>query len=293
MKMDAYYLFYITAIEQNFSKAAKRLFVTQPNISQSIAQLEDRLQTKLFQRHSKGVSLTNEGQLLFQQLEPAFQLIQQAETNLNERRYLKQGSVAIGASDSTCKHLLLPIVQSFQRQFPEIQLKLQHGSTPQLIEKLDQGTIDLALVHMPINEQTYTIHSVFTIHSTFVVGERYQSLAREPQSIADLAHYPILSFSQKSHARHYLNELFAKQDLLVTPEVEVGAMDVLLECARIGMGVAFVTKEFVQQELDEHALYEVSLDEPLNPRQIGIVTRNQAQLSHAANRFLEKLNQSQ
>ncbi|MFS0788193.1 LysR family transcriptional regulator [Shouchella sp. 1P09AA] len=289
MKMDAYYLFYITAIERNFSKAAKRLYVTQPSVSQSIAQLEARLQTQLFQRQSKGVSLTKEGQLLFQQLEPAFQLIQQAEINLNERRHLKHGSVAIGASDSACKHLLLPTVQSFQHEFPNIQIKLQHGSTPQLIEKLHQGVIDLALVHMPIDEEAYAIHGVFTIHSTFVVGERYQSLAREPQTIETLAHYPVLSFSQQSHARHYLHELFATHGVTVTPEVEVGAMDVLLECARIGMGVAFVTKEFVQQELNEHTLYEVSLAEPLKPRQIGIVTSNQARLSHGASMFLKKL----
>ncbi|MED4128681.1 LysR family transcriptional regulator [Shouchella miscanthi] len=292
MKMDTYYIFYLTALELNFSRAAKRLFITQPSVSQSIAQLENHLQTQLFQRLSKGVSLTTEGKQLFEQIKPAFETIQLAEKTMSERAQLKQGFIAIGASDSACKHLLLPIVQSFQNKYPDVHLKLQNGSTPELLAKLQHGLIEIALVHLPIDEQRYSVEGTYSIHSAFVVGERYKHLTEKAKTLSQLAQYPIVTFSQQSQSRMYLNELFASHHLTVSPEVEVSAMDVLLACTKIGMGIAFVTKEFVQEPLNQQDIYEIPLTTQLKKRHIGIVTTKHAPLSYASQSFLSTLTNS-
>lgn len=289
MNTDLYRVFYITAIEKNFSKAAKRLFITQPSVSHSIKQLENELGIQLFTRTSKGVLLTKEGEVLFDYLKQAFDLIDNAEQKIMEMKNLQRGSVTIGGSDSTCKHYLLPYVQSFQKLYPEIEIKLQHGSTPQILDKLEAGLIDIGIIHLPANQSNASITDFLSINSTFVVGKRFQHLTGEQLSLSDIQAYPIISFSEASSSRKFLNQLFLKQNLEIKPDIEIGSVELLIECAKIGMGIAFVTKELVLKELAEKQLFEVDIDEIIEKRKIGLATKKDASLSLAADKFLNHL----
>ncbi|KMK77855.1 LysR family transcriptional regulator [Alkalihalobacillus pseudalcaliphilus] len=292
MQLDLYRVFYITALEQNLSKAAKKLYITQPSVSYAIKQLEERLETPLFIRTSKGVLLTKEGQVLFESIEPAFALIHKAEQRIAEFKHLKRGHVTIGGSDSTCKHYLLPYIQTFQDRYADIQIKLHHGSTPQIIEKLTNGLIDIGIVHLPIAENHVHVTDFLTISSTFVVGKKYKELANQTLSLEDILHYPLISFSESSSSRKFLEQLFRKQDLHVQPDIEVGSVELLKECAKIGMGIAFVTKELVQQELANEELFEVHVNVEIADRKVGLITQKNGPLSNAANKFFKHLNQN-
>ncbi|WP_339235660.1 LysR family transcriptional regulator [Oceanobacillus sp. FSL W7-1281] len=286
---DLYRVFYITAIEKNFSKAAHRLFITQPSVSHSIKQLENELGMQLFTRTSKGVLLTKEGDVLFDYLKQAFDLIHHAEQKMTEMKNLQSGSVTVGGSDSTCKHYLLPYIQTFQEFYPDIQIRLQHGSTPQILEKLENGLIDIGIVHLPVHQNNISITEFLSIHSTFVAGKKLQHLSKEKLSLSAIQEYPLISFSEASSSRKFLNQLFLKRELDVQPDIEVGSVELLIECAKIGMGIAFVTKELVLKELADKELFEVSIDEVIEKRQIGLATKKGASLSLAADTFLNHL----
>lgn len=292
MQLDLYRVFYVTALEKNFSKAAKKLFITQPSVSHAIKQLEERLEIELFVRTSRGVLLTNEGAILFGYINPAFSLIDNAERKMSELKNLKSGQVTIGGSDSTCKHFVLPHIQTFQNIFPEIQIKLQHGSTPQILDKLKYGLIDIGIVHLPIDQNQIKLTEFSNISSTFIVGKKYKDLAEKTLSLEEILNYPIISFSEKSSSRKFLNQLFQEQGLKVTPDIEVGSVELLIECAKIGMGIAFVTKELVFKELTEGELFEVRLEEKLENRKIGLITKKDIPLSIAANKFFKHLVES-
>lgn len=289
MNLDSYYVFYITALENNFSKAAKRLFITQPSVSHSIKQLETNLDIQLFHRTSKGVTITDEGKILFDYVHQAFGLIDNAEREISELKGLESGHVTIGGSDSTCKHYLLPYIQTFQKSFPNIQIKLQHGSTPQILDKLTNRSIDIGVVHLPINQSQIQMTEFLSINSTFVVGEKYKNIADKTLSLEAMLDYPIISFSETSSSRKFLDQLFQKQGLSVKPDIEVGSVELLIECAKIGMGIGFVTKELISKELDDGELYEVHLDEHLEKRKVGIITGIDIPLSVAANQFFNHL----
>ena len=289
MHMNLYYVFYITAIEQNFSKAAQRLFITQPSVSHSIKQLEERLGVQLFLRTSKGVKVTYEGRILFDYIQQAIGLIENGERKISELKTLENGQVTIGGSDSTCKHYLLPYVQTFQDIFPNIQIKLQHGSTPQIIEKLTSGIIDIGIIHMPINQSEIQLTEFLNINSTFIAGKKHKDLANKTLSLEEVLNYPIITFSETSSTRRFLNQLFQKHGLIVKPDIEVGSVELLIECAKIGMGIAFVTKELVAKELTEGELIEVQLHEKLEKRKIGLVTKKDIPLSIAADEFFKHL----
>ena len=289
MNIDLYRVFYITATEKNFSKAANRLFITQPSVSHSIKQLENELGIQLFTRTSKGVLLTKEGEVLFDYLKQAFDLINIAEQKMTEMKNLQSGTVTIGGSDSTCKHYLLPYIQTFQELYPDIQIKLQHGSTPQILDKLANGVIDIGIVHLPVNQNNVSITDFLSINSTFVAGKRFQQLSKERLSLSAMQAYPLISFSETSSSRKFLNQLFLKQKLDVKPDIEVGSVELLIECAKIGMGIAFVTKELVSKELAEKELFELQIDEVIEKRKIGLATKKGASLSLAADKFLNHL----
>lgn len=292
MHLDLYRVFYVTAMEKNFSKAAKKLYITQPSVSHSIKQLEERLGVQLFLRTSKGVTITNEGKTLFDYIQQAFGLIDNAERKISELKSLESGHVTIGGSDSTCKHYLLPYVQTFQDIFPKIQIKLQHGSTPQILDKLTNGLIDIGIIHMPINQSQIQLTEFLSINSTFIVGKKHKDLANKTLSLEEMLNYPIISFSETSSSRRFLNQLFQKQGLSVKPDIEVGSVELLIECAKIGMGIAFVTKELVSKELSEGELIEVHLNENLEKRKIGLVTKKDIPLSVAADQFFKHLTNS-
>ncbi|TQR21718.1 LysR family transcriptional regulator [Psychrobacillus vulpis] len=289
MNLDLYHVFYVTALENNFSKAATKLYITQPSVSHAIKQLEEKLGVQLFIRTSKGVAITNEGETLFEYIHKVFGLIDTAEQKISELKNLESGHVTIGGSDSTCKHYLLPYIQTFQNEFPNIQIRLQHGSTPQILDKLNNGRIDLGIVHLPINDSQIQLTEFLSISSTFVVGEKYKELANKNISLEEMLNYPIISFSETSSSRSFLNQLFLKQGLSLNPEIEVGSVELLIECAKIGMGIAFVTKELVSKELSKGELFEVYLNEKIEKRNIGLVTRKNISLSVAADKFYKHL----
>ncbi|MEI5908856.1 LysR family transcriptional regulator [Bacillus spongiae] len=289
ISVELYRVFYVTAQEKSFSKAAMKLYVTQPSVSHSIKQLEEALQLQLFIRTPKGVSMTNEGKALFHFIEQAFSLIDSGERKVTEMRELQAGSVTIGGSDSICKHVLLPSIQSFQHLYPDIRIKLQHGSTPTIIEKLTSGIIDFGFIHLPIHDQQIEVTEILSSRNIFVVGEKYKALSEEVAILKDLLQYPIISFSETSSSRRFLNDLFQKQGFIVKPDIEVGSVDLIIECAKIGMGIAFVAKEYVTQELDKQTLFEVKLEEKIVNRKIGLVKMKELPLSVAASAFYQHL----
>ena len=194
--LEHYRIFYTTAKEQNFSKAASSLFITQPSVSHAIKQLETQLGVSLFIRHSKGVFLTTEGNVLYSYIKQAFAHIETGERHLQSLKALESGSITIASSDSICKHYLLPRVPSFLKRWPKLDIKFQHGSTPDIMKKLEQGRIDIGIVHLPINEKDVEITPFTSTTCLFCASPTYKTLHNGTHSLTELTRYPLVSFQQ-------------------------------------------------------------------------------------------------
>lgn len=264
-------MFYVTATEKSFSKAAAKLYITQPSVSHAIKQLEETMEVQLFARHAKGVELTREGETIFPYIQQALGCIDTAEQQLQELKQLEGGHVTIGGSDSTFKYFVLPSIQRFQVRYPNIHIRLQHGSTPQIIEKLDNGSIDFGFVHLPVQARHVETQPFLSISSLFVVGEQNRELAGRPLLLEEVLDYPLITFSRTSSSTQFLHRLFERQGVHVQPDIEVGSVELLIECVKLGMGVAFVTKDFVLRELKKGELIPLEMKEPIEQRTIGIV----------------------
>lgn len=122
--LSGYKIFYEVATSGNISKAAKKLYISQPAISKSIVKLEDSLETKLFKRNSRGVTLTEEGEVLYKYVRDAFESINSAETELKRMKDFNIGHLQIGVSTTLCRYVLLPYLQKFLEQFPNIRISI-------------------------------------------------------------------------------------------------------------------------------------------------------------------------
>ncbi|WP_282935287.1 LysR family transcriptional regulator [Paenibacillus sp. RC67] len=286
--LELYRAFYWTAKEQNLSRAAERLYITQPSVSHAIKQLETELAVTLFHRGAKGVRLSEEGQLLFSQVEQAFQFIESGERQIAEFNNLMRGELRLGSSDSLCKYFLLPSLGRFCNDYPQIRLDLVHGTTPEIIQNVKEGRIDFGIVRLPIEDSTLKILETITVQDCFVAGPRYFHLAGQAMSLIELTSNPLILFSKNSSSRRFIQEFAQAHGITMEPEIELASVDLLIEFAKAGLGISFVTKQFVQSELESGKLVEIKLKEQIPERKIGIALLKNRRLSAAAQMFFQQ-----
>ncbi|WP_054955115.1 LysR family transcriptional regulator [Paenibacillus dakarensis] len=289
INLEWYRIFLVTARYLNLTKAAKELHITQPSVSYAIKQMEAALGLKLFYRQSKGVELTEEGRALLHYVEQSFGLLDSAQKHLENLKQLNEGEIRIGASDSLIKHLLLPHLNTFHQNHPGIRIQLSHGKTPDITQRLKNGGIDCAVLHMPVDDPQLDIHVLAVLEDCFVVGKAFQELSKHPLTVKEISELPLILLSQGSSTRIFVEQWFAVKGLTVQPDIELGSIDLLAEFARLGYGAALISRSFVQEELRSGDLIELKLTEPLPPRSIGFAVRKDMHLSTAAESFVRML----
>lgn len=287
--LEWYRIFWQTARHRNLTKAAAALHITQPSVSYAIKQMEEALGLKLFHRLSKGVELTEEGQALYEYVEQSFSMLDSAQKHLKNLKQLNEGEIRIGASDYLIKHLLLPHLNTFHNTYPGIRIRLSHGKTPEISKRLKDGEIDCAFVHMPLQDPLLNIQTLARLEDCFVVGEAFQALTSRSLTMKELSELPLILFSQGSSTRVFVEDWFAAKGLSIIPDMELGSIELLAEFARLGYGAAFISRSFVQEDLNSGKLFELCLEDPLPPRSIGFAVRRDRKLSIAAEQFVQMI----
>lgn len=286
-KLDLYKVFCEVARCQSFSKAAKKLFMTQPAVSQSIMQLETELEIRLFTRMPKGVTLTNEGHILFEYASSAINLINTGEKKLLEAKGMMAGELKIGVGDTISRYFLLPYLEIFHNNYSNIQLKIINRTTIELCNMLKSGEIDIAICNLPIHDSSIEVRECLEVQDVFVCGEKYKNQIYEPLDFNELAKLPLIFLERKSNSRQYVEKHMMSKGIRIMPEIELGSHELLLEFAKINLGIACVTKEFSKEYIRTNQVYEVPLKEEIPKRSIGFCFLKSVSLSPASEKFVE------
>lgn len=289
-KLDLYKVFSQVVKSKSFSKAAKELYMTQPAVSQAIMALERELDIRLFNRTPKGVSLTNEGTLLFEYINSAMNLIKLGEEKILEFQNLAIGELKIGVGDTISKYFLVPFLEKFHNKYPNIKFKINNSTTLELCELLKSGDIDIAICNLPIEDPSIESSSCFEVGDIFICGEKFKRLSRESIEFSEICKYPLIFLEPNSNSRKYVEKFLLSKGVKISPEFELGSYDLLLEFAKINLGVACVVKEFTKEYLDEGTIYQVKLKEDIPRRSIGICHLKSVPMSIASTKFVEIIN---
>ena len=286
---ELYKVFYHVAITLSFSEASKQLFISQSAVSQSIKVLEKKLNQKLFIRSTKRVQLTPEGEILFKHIEPAMNLIKQGENQLLEAHTLKGGQRRIGASDTICRYYLVPYLNRFHKQFPHVHIKVTNQTSIACASLLEHGQVDFIVVNYPNSalSSTHIPRVINEFHDVFVANRQYFPLDGRESSLASLQKYPILMLDRKSTTSEFLHAMFQRSHLDLVPEIELSSNDLLIDLARIGLGIAFVPDFCIPT--DDKDLFVVKLKEELPKRQMVVAYNERMPLSQTAKQFMSML----
>ena len=288
--LSQYKIFYEVAKAGNISRAAKELYISQPAISKSISKLEDSLGLSLFTRSSRGVQLTCEGEALFEHVREAFEALDRGEQELKRIQEFDIGHLRIGVSNTLCKYILLPYLKTFVDQYPHMRVTIESQATAQTLARLEQQKIDLGLVAEPSLKKELSFIPVMDIQDIFVATPAYLEnlYLREGRDTSLFETGNIMLLDTSNMTRRYVDEYMAQNNIYPRQILEVTTMDLLIEFAKIGLGIGCVIKELVQKELESGVLTEIPLDIPIHRRTIGFAY-HPANQALALKTFLEFL----
>ena len=286
---ELYKVFYHVANTLSFSEASKQLFISQSAVSQSIKVLEKKLNQTLFIRSTKRVQLTPEGEILLKHIEPAINLIQKGENQLLEANTLNGGQLRIGASDTICRYFLIPYLQQFHIQYPNVHIKVTNQTSIECAHLLESGQVDFIVTNYPNSglSNSQTIRTIREFTDVFVANRQHFPLEDKVFTLKELQDYPILLLTRKSTTSEFLHKMFQRSRLDLVPEIELSSNDLLIDLARIGLGIAFVP-DFCIPEHDKD-LFILKLNEQLPPRQLVVAYNENLPVSQAAKQFIGML----
>ena len=286
---ELYKVFYHVAVTLSFSEASKQLFISQSAVSQSIKVLEKKLNQPLFIRSTKKVQLTPEGEILLKHIEPAMNLIKKGENQLLEAHTLTGGQLRIGASDTICRYYLVPYLNRFHKEFPNIHIKVINQTSIECAKFLENGQADFIVANYPNSALAGSMNTrvINEFHDVFVASRSAFPLKGSKLALEELLRYPIMMLDRKSTTSEFLHQVFQKSQLDLVPEIELSSNDLLIDLARIGLGIAFVP-DFCIPKNDED-LFILDLKEQLPSRQMMVAYNESLPVSQAARQFMDML----
>ena len=286
VKLELYRVFKEVAEAGNISVAAKNLYISQSAVSQSVKQLETALQARLFARSPRGVSLTWEGQMLYQYVRSALGLLATGEDKLSQAQQLLLGTLTIGASDTVTSFFLTPYLETFHRQHPGIRLKIVSGRSAKVLSMLKSGAVDIAFASSP-SDSSLATWSCFATHAIFVAGSGYDCDFDHVYTRQEIADFPLILLERKASSRVFLEQYFLQSGITLTPEIELSSRSLLVSLAKIGLGVAGVTLEFVQDALLSGDIRLLKTDFTIPSRSVDMCTLQDVSPTAAAAAFME------
>lgn len=287
--LNLYYIFYTVALHKNISGAAKELYISQPAISKAISKLEQSLDVILFHRSSRGVTLTMEGELLFTQVQTAFSAIRHGEEQLKKVNELGISQISIGVSITLCKYVLLPYLQQFVKDNPHIKVTITCHPTMETLRDIDNSVTDIGVVGIPSLPNGLTYIPFREIQDTFVTTDRYLEnlkirVGNDRKAILNNATFMMLN--KENISRKYVDMYLSSHQITMDNIIEINTMDLLIELAKIDLGIACVIKDFVKDELNDHSLTEVSLGRAIPKRKLGLVYKDDTIMTDAMKKFI-------
>ncbi len=286
---ELYRVFYTVANNKNITKASEELNISQPAISKSIKNLEEQLGGSLFVRTKRGVILTEEGKEFYNYIRQAIEYINNAENKFTELVNLETGCIKIGVSATLTKEFLLPYLKKFHEMHPKIDIQIITNVTSELLPKLRNGLIDIIILN--IAKENYgndiDIIKCKKINDCFVVNDNYLELVNKNLSIKELNKYPLILQTKGSNTREFLDNFASSNGVIFKPNMELASYSLVLEFAKIGLGIGYVTKDYIKNELKNNELYELNIKEKIPCRYIGIALSKKHESNFSTKKLIE------
>lgn len=276
ISFDLLRVFKVVAFHCSISKAAKELCVTQSSVTKSIKKLEFMLNTVLFVREKRGVSLTDKGKDLYRYILDSINVLDGTFLHVQKINELDVGKIRIGAGDSVTKSILKKSIVDFKRLHPGIVIELHNSSSSQLYNDLRYGRLDVIFVNSTviINDSKYKCFKLKDIDDCFFTSPVLYEKMKNVTNIKNILSSSLIVQNEMCDTRNFLNSICLKNNIQLKPTIEVERHGLIVEFVKEGLGIDFATKQYIQSYLDSGELMELNVDFDIQRRYINCVYRN-------------------
>jgi DNA-binding transcriptional LysR family regulator len=281
-------VFLMVAKEGSFSRAAERLFRTQPAISLTIRKLEDDLGQPLFVRGARPVRMTDAGTLLLEYAERLINLRDEVKKGLAELEGLKRGELSLGVNESSI-HALLPALAEFRVAHPGIQIRVHRMFSRDIPHEVLNYRLDLGAVSFVPRDPQLEATEILEDELTLVVPPKHALAKKREVDVSALGKENFIAHIVESPYRRRVIELFARHQTELNMPIELPSIESIKRFVQMGMGVAIVPRMCVAWELEHGWMKEVKIRQLSMPRHVYLVSRRGARLPHAAAELLRIL----
>ncbi len=288
--LEYYKVFYYAVKSGSISGAAKELCISQPAASQAVKQLENALGGSLFVRTSKGLKLTKEGEVLYSYIEKGYESILLGEEKFKNLLDLDAGEIIIGASDMTLQFYLLPYLEKYHEEYPNIKIRVTNAPTPETLRNLNDGKIDFGIVTTPFSrEKDLERIDVKKVRTIFVGGSEYQEYKGKVIALSELNNMPLICLEKNTSTRKAADSFFEENKLKQEPDFELATSDMIVQFAIRNLGIGMVAEDFAKEHIKNGSLFELELEKKMEERTISIVISEKNHISNAGRKLLDML----
>ena len=285
INLNLYRTFLIVAQSKSYADASNKLNISKTAIGKNIQQLEEQLNTKLFYRESKGISLTAEGRILYNFIDKSLSEIEAGEKLIAQKNTLETGELIIGALSHIADFFLMDKIQEVTSKYPNLKIKITTGATGKdLIRLLEEHKIDFAIDSTSmdiknkdiVREELMEVENIFVSNNPLVIDD-----------IKDLADYRLIVGSEYTHTTQELVNSLKQYDVDIKPSAEIDITELRISAAKKGIGISYVMKESVKEALKKKEVYEVKIPIKFPTSKINLMYLKE-QLNKADKQFIKE-----
>ena len=291
INFELYKTFYYIACEKNLTRAANKMFISQPAITQIIKKLEQQIGYSLFYRTKKGMELTNEGQILFDYVKIPIECLLTSKEHIIKIVEKKYTKIRIGSGTTLIKNILTNTIELFKEKYPEIKIEIEHNSSMESLTKLDNNLLDVVILYLPQHKSdNIEFLPIQTINDSFIANTaKFKDYQNKVYTLNDLSHFPLILQAEVSSSRQHLNNFCKKNHIKLNAEYELDSYGLVLDFVMAGLGIGLINRNYVEKELSTNKLFEIKTDYNIPSRQVGVAINKKNKANKILIQFIEYL----
>jgi len=286
MDFDQLNTFLEVARLNSFSKAAETCFRTQPAISSQIRALEEEVGAKLFDRSGGKVSLTAPGKAFQKYAETTLEARKSMLASLAEMERVPRGEIVVGANEATCLHILPEVFSEFKKLYADVGVNIRRAERSKTLEGIIDNSLDFGVISLPVSDSRLTVVTIHRDELVIIAAAKHPLARLKSASLADVVKFPLL-LPQVGRTRDAIENLFHERNLKPKISMELDSSEVLKRFVAADVGVGFIARSNVDEDVRAGALAAVAISDAQIKRDLALVFRKDKALSRAALAFIE------
>jgi DNA-binding transcriptional LysR family regulator len=286
MDLDQLHTFLEIVRLKSFSKAAQTCYRTQPAISAQVRQLEQDLNTTLFERLGTRISLTAAGKIFAEYAEQILHLRRRAQEVINELERVPRGEVIIAANEATCIYVLPSVFSEYKKQFPNVQLHVDRSYGTRVVAAVLDNLADFGITQLPVTEKKLQVVKIHSDEIALLVPGGHALSSRKSVTAADMIGQPLL-LPKSGTTRTRLNAWLEPVEDEIQVSMELDSTEMIKKFVAAGLGMSFLAASHCKEEVAQAKLATVSLGPEPMVRNLALIYRKDKSLSKAALGFIQ------